>query len=121
MAVLIFSLRNVPDEEADAIRRLLEQHRVEFYETTAGSWGTSTPAIWLKNDEDADIARELIERFQENHSAAVRAEYESLKAEGRHRRFGDVLREKPLQVILYVLFAAFLLYISIKPFFDFGR
>ena len=48
MALLLFRLRNVPDDEADEVRHLLNENSIEFYETSAGNWGISMPAIWLR-------------------------------------------------------------------------
>ena len=36
MAVLIFKLRYVPEDEAHEIRELLGDNNIDFYETTAG-------------------------------------------------------------------------------------
>ena len=35
MAVLFFNLRGVPQDEADDVRELLQQHDIGFYETDA--------------------------------------------------------------------------------------
>lgn len=118
MAKLVFSLRNVPDDEAEAIRTLLSRHGLEFYETSAGSWGISTPAIWLRHDDDLAHARTLIEAYQQRRSTEQRAQYHSLRAMGQHRTLLDVLKENPTRVILYVAFVLFLLYVSLVPFFE---
>ena len=41
MSKLLFRLRNVPDDEAEEVRQLLEEHGIETYETDAGNWGIS--------------------------------------------------------------------------------
>ena len=51
MSLLLFSLRGVPEDEAEEVRELLTSNRIEFYETSAGLWGTSTPALWLLQEE----------------------------------------------------------------------
>ena len=55
MPVKLFSLRGVPDDEADEIRALLAQHAIDYYETPPGNWGVSMPAIWLP--DDSELAR----------------------------------------------------------------
>jgi hypothetical protein len=43
MTTLLLNLRRVPDDEADEVRALLEQHQILFYET-APTCGGSPPA-----------------------------------------------------------------------------
>ena len=121
MAILLFRLRGVPDDEADAVRSLLADHHIAFYETSAGNWGISIPAIWLQDDRDLEKARSLIADYEEMRFAEERAKYRELRKSGRHRTLIDVIREDPWRVILYLAFAVFLLYISIRPFFDLGQ
>ena len=108
----LFSLRYVPDDEAQELRELLDKYHIEYYETGA---------FWLRNDEQLEEAKRLIETCQEQRAAKARQEYEDLKLEGRQRTFLDVVREKPLQLILYVAAILFILYFSLKPFLVIGR
>jgi len=120
MSVQLFKLRNVPDDEAEEIRQLLKENNIEFYETPAGNWGISMPALWL-NDANAhklDRAKALIETYQEERAVRKRAEYEQLKREGKDRTIFDVIRERPLEVLFYLLIASLVLYFSTKPFLD---
>lgn len=121
MATLLFPLRGVPDDEAEAVRRLLTENQIDFYETSAGNWGISTPAIWVQGDQDLEKARSLIADYEKLRFAEERAKYLDLRRSGRHRKLVDVIREDPWRVILYLAFVAFLLYVSIWPFFDFGQ
>ena len=41
MPLQLFNLRGVPEDEAEDIRQLLDEHEIEFYETSAGNWGVS--------------------------------------------------------------------------------
>lgn len=116
MAVIVFSLRNVPDDEAEEVRELLTENNVHFYETSAGNWGISNPALWLREESDLPRAKALIDDYQQARYEAAREEYERLKAAGKARGFADVWRENPWRVLLYALFIAFLLYVSMSPF-----
>jgi hypothetical protein len=116
MSVLLFRLRNVPDDEADDVRKLLHDNQIEFYETSAGSWGTSTAAIWLKHREELDKARELIDHYQQQRSIDQRNAYEELKKDRKHKTLIDSFRENPLRFIAYLVFIIVILYFSIKPF-----
>ncbi len=120
MPVQIFSLRHVPDDEVQEVRELLEQHNIDFYETEPGNWGISGGAFWLRSDEHLVEAKKLINTYQQSRAEKARLEYESLKSQGKQRRFSDVVRENPLQLVFYIAAILFVLYFSIKPFLGLG-
>jgi hypothetical protein len=120
MAKLLFSLRNVPEDEADEVRELLEQNHIDFYETSAGNWGISAPAIWLQDKTEYKRAKTLIDAYQKERFAKQRALYEQLRRDGKHRTFEDIIRENPLRFILYIAIIVILLYFSIRPFIKLG-
>ncbi|WP_455221467.1 DUF6164 family protein [Kaarinaea lacus] len=121
MPVRLFSLRHVPDDEAQEIRDLLEQNQIDFYETAPGNWGISAGAFWLKTDERLEEARQIIDVYQQKRAQEARLEYEDLKRAGRQRTLLDNIREKPLQLLLYIAAILFILYVTLKPFLHFGR
>lgn len=116
MAVLIFKLRGVPDDEAEDVRALLTEHHIDFYETNAGNWGISMPAIWLQDDLYQERAKALIATYQEERYIRVRTEYEELKKEGKQRKTSDLFKENPTQFVVYGVIIVGILYLSIKPF-----
>jgi len=116
MAALVFKLRNVPDDEADDIRSLLKQHNIEFYETTAGNWGISMPAIWAENDEDRDRTKELIDRYQKERAINARTRYEEDRQAGRVPGFTHIIRQRPLISLGIILFCLFVVYVMLSPF-----
>jgi len=116
MAVLIFKLRGVPDDEAEDVRALLAEHHIDFYETNAGNWGISMPAIWLRDDLYQERAKALIATYQEERYIRVRAEYEQLKKEGKQRKIKDLFQESPTQFVVYGVIIVGILYFSIRPF-----
>ncbi len=115
MSVLLFQLRNVPDDEANEIRELLKQHAVEFYETGAGNWGISMPGLWVSDDESLDRGRALIGEYQRNRQQSVRAQYQQRQASGQEPGLMDKIRGQPVFAILILAFCLFILYVSIKP------
>ncbi len=121
MAVMVFRLRGVPEDEAQAVRELLEAHGIEYYETSAGNWGISLPALWLRDEARYAEARALIDDYEAQRAQQARAAYAAQKAAGRARTVWDLLRENPLRFVLYLAGTLLLLYISLKPFVDFGR
>ena len=119
MAKLLFRLRNVPDDEAEEVRELLDEHDIETYETDAGNWGISLPAIWLESDSQFERAKALLDDYQAQRTIRVRAEYEQLRSEGEHPSLLATVREQPLKVVVYCLAIGVILYLSIGSFFSF--
>lgn len=117
LAKLLFRLRNVPDDEADEVRELLSQHHLSFYETTAGNWGISMPAIWLNKDTDFEAARLLLDQYQHNRAERMRSEYESARARGEAETQFQVLRREPLKTVSLMLVILVFLYLSTTAFF----
>lgn len=120
MAILLYSLRNVPTEEADAMRDLLNRHAIDYYESPQGAWGISAAAFWLKDEEQESRARQLLDEFHESWGAAQRERQRQLAQEGKVRTFLGELRQRPLQIILYLAAALLILYLSTKPFISLG-
>lgn len=116
MSVLVFRLRHVPEDEAQAVRSLLDSHNIEWFETTAGNWGIAMPGLWVTDDESAILARNLIEAYQKERTDSMQSYYQSEKAAGRTVTFLDQLKRRPLQVIGIVLFCVFIVYVMIDPF-----
>lgn len=121
MATLLFKLKHVPEDEAQDVRALLEEHGLDYYETPGGRWGFSVEAIWLVDDRQAPRARRLLEDYQQARGERVRAEYRRLQEAGAAETLlARVLRE-PLRAVFLIAVAALVLYFSIKPFLSLGR
>ncbi len=121
MSVQLFRLKNVSDDEAEDIRTLLTNNHIDYYETPAGNWGVSMPAIWLNDDEELERAKDLIDRYQQERQANIRKEYEQAKKSGQQQTLLTELFNHPLQFIIYVAIAVLVLYVSIRPFLNFGQ
>lgn len=115
MSALIFRLRHVPNDEAEAIRNLLNEHGVDWYETSAGNWGIAMPGLWATDDEQIDKARALIEQYQEEHSAAQRELHERQRQLGQGPTLMQRLIEHPLRSLGIIAFCLFIIYVSIHP------
>ena len=116
MAKILFRLRQVPEEEADDVRQLLDQHNIDWYETSAGKFQISFPAIWVRDDADEPAARQLIETYQHEREERVRAEHLARQARGEVETFRQRIGSNPVCMLLALCAVAFILYISIKPF-----
>jgi hypothetical protein len=116
MATQLVKLRQVPADELEEIYALMEAHEIEVYETGAGNWGISMPALWLSNDDQLEQAKDLLKQHEEERFQRMRSEYEALKEEGKARTFLDIARENPVRYVAYIVMIAGLVYISIVPF-----
>jgi len=119
MAKLLFRLRNVPDDEAEEVRQLLDEHGIETYETDAGNWGISLPAIWLENTDQFERAKALLGEYQTERAIRVRAEFDQLRSRGEHPSLLATLRAQPLKFLAYCAAIGVILYLSIGSFFSF--
>ena len=75
MPFLLFKRRHVPEDEAEEVRTLLDQHEINFYETTAGSWGIALPAMWLHDEQQLTQANRLIDDYQQARARHARRIY----------------------------------------------
>ena len=116
MPELIFKLRNVPDDEVAEVHQLLKDNHIDYYETSAGNWGISMPALWLKDDKQLDQARQLLADYQQQRAKRAREAYEKLKAEGKHRTLLDEFKEHPIRLIIYFAITILLIFLPIKLF-----
>lgn len=119
-AKILFRLSGVPDDEADDVRMLLTDNAIDFYETSAGNWGVSMPAIWLRDAGDYARARSLLDEYQVERTIRMRAEYERLKREGKQKTLIDAVMEKPLLFLVNLLVAALVVYLSVRLVVDIG-
>ncbi len=116
MAIQLLKLRGVPEDELADLHNLLEEHDIDYYETSAGNWGISMPALWLRDHAQFTQARALLDDYQARRRLQAREEYLRLKREGRARTFLDIARENPLRYVAYLALIAGLVYISVVPF-----
>ena len=121
MSKLLFKLRGVPDDEADEIRALLTEKQIEYYETSAGNWGISLPALWLPDDSRYPEAKELLDAYQTARTQRVRAEHARLKQAGKQKTLKDSFLENPLAFIGYIFIVIVLLYLPVRIVMEIGR
>lgn len=103
MSKLLLNLRNVPDDEADDVRALLDAQRIEFYETTPSPWGISAGGIWVTDDAAFADAKRAMDDYEQQRSVRVRAEYAAAKRAGTADTFVTMLREDPVRVVMTLL------------------
>ena len=115
MPTLLFRLQGVDAEEAQEVRQLLEDHALEFFETSAGWWGTGVAAIWLLADTEAARARELLDDYQSERVAQARRRSGS-GSEGANDSVWRRILEQPLYFSSVVIAVVLILALSIWPF-----
>lgn len=103
MSKLLLNMRMVPEDEADDVRAMLREARLEFYETQPSRWGISHGGIWISHDDDLAQAKRLMADYQAARSARARAERAAALRDGSAETFADVFRREPLRVVLTVL------------------
>ena len=118
MSVLIFKLRYVPEDEAHEIRELLIDNDTDYFETSAGVFGISMPGLWLKNEEQLQKARQLIDEYQQLRQDRACEEYELRQRQGSARTFMDMFKEAPVRYISFILTIILLCYFMIFLFFN---
>lgn len=116
MAKLIFKLRDVPVDEAQDIRELLESNEIAFYETNAGNWGIGMAGIWINDDSQYENASTVIDIYQQQRTQRFHDEYAELEHTGHAPSFLSNMRDSPLRFIVYIFSIAVILYISVMPF-----
>ncbi len=115
MAKLLLNLRNVPDDEADDVRALLDARAIAYYETRPNKWGISAGGIWVTEDASFADAKRLMADYQHARGERARAEYAAAKRDGTAETFGAVLRAEPGRVALLVLAILFVLGLMAMP------
>jgi hypothetical protein len=115
MAKLLLNLRNVPEDEADDVRAMLDANRIAFYETPPSMWGISAGGIYVTENADVAEAKRLMADYQAQRSTRARAEHEAAVRAGTAETFRTVLRTEPLRVVLTVIAIAFLLGLVALP------
>jgi len=103
MAKLLLNLRNVPDDEADDVRALLDDHGIAYYETSPGFWNISLGGIWVREDAAFAEAKRVMAEYQAQRAVRVRAENEAARQDGTAGTFWTLLRNEPVRVLSAVL------------------
>ncbi|QCF26983.1 DUF6164 family protein [Hydrocarboniclastica marina] len=120
MPELLFKLRNVPDDEAQEVRAILDEHGIRYYETSEGNWKIAVPALWLADTSQLAQARELVAAYQAARFRRAREEHEQAIIEGKAPTLWSLVRRNPWRALLYVAGVAVILYLSVMPFIGLG-
>jgi len=99
----IFDTYHAPEEETLRVKSALDDAAIDWYETTKGRWWVGSAALWVRNPEDYERARAVIDRFQTSWVETQRA----TPVSGRIRWHRVPVLILVVGVILYLLGAGF--------------
>ncbi|HEY9511653.1 MAG TPA: DUF6164 family protein [Rhodanobacter sp.] len=116
MSMLLMNLRDVPEDEAEDVRAMLEAQHIAFYETRPSIWGISAGGIWVTDDAAFADARRAMDAYQQQRSTRARAEYAAARRAGTADTFVTLLRAEPVRVVLSVLGILVVLGLVVLPF-----
>lgn len=119
MAQLLIKLNNIPEDEIEEIRDLLDQNRIDYYETEAGRWGISLAGIWLRDDGQVQEAQRLLHNYQQDRERRVREEYRARLEAGERDNIFLRIMHSPFRVLIYLLAILAVAYLTIMPFMQF--
>ena len=117
MSKLLMNLRDVPGDEADDVRAMLDAQGIAYYETRPSIWGISAGGIWITEDAAFADARRAMDDYQQQRATRARAEYAAAKRAGTAATFITLLRAEPLRVVMSLLGILFALALVTLPFF----
>ena len=66
MPHLLFKLAGVHQDEIDAVHDCLDEASVDYYETTAGTFGLGVAAIWVRDKDEFTRAKEVMLLFHQS-------------------------------------------------------
>ena len=115
MARLLLNLRDVPDDEADDVRRFLDAGGIGYYETRPSRWGISAGGIWIRDDGEVAQAKRLMAEYQRERGARAREERAEAERNGTAETFVGVLRTQPLRVALALVGVVLVLALMAVP------
>lgn len=116
MATLLFKLNQVPEDEAEDIRQLLDEGGFDVYETSAGFFGLGVAAIWLRNHSDVSRARALIDNYQQQRAETMQADYQARVANGEEAGFWQQSLQHPFRSLGVLAVVALILAVIMLPF-----
>lgn len=116
MPHLLFRLNGVPEDEEIEVRRLLDENHIDYYETSAGLFGISLAALWLRDEGEVERATELLEQYQQQRYQRAREKYEQQQRDGTAETTIQKALRHPVRTLLYLAIVIIILYFSTVPF-----
>jgi hypothetical protein len=112
---LLLNLRHVPEDEIEEVRALMREHRIECYDTPPGPLGITAGGIWLRDPDDYDRARALMDTYQEERGAAARERWRRARERGEAETLLGTIRRHPIRSLLILVGSVFVLMVLFAP------
>ncbi len=117
MARLLFKLAQVPDDEAQDIRALLDEHQISYYETDAGFFRVGLDAIWLHDSSQLNTAKQLLQDYQQKRYQSQRELFSQSQEKGEVETLWQRISHQPIRFLAAILAVVFVLTLTLVPFF----
>lgn len=112
----LMNLRHVPDDEAEEIRTLFDQHEVGYYETPPSFWGISMGGFWTHDKAEAERARVLLDEYQQQRQDRQRGAWDEAVRSGYGTGLWHQLQRRPVTFLAALVAAGIILFLSVVPF-----
>lgn len=116
----LMNLRHVPDDEAEEIRALFDDHEVRFYETPPSRWGISMGGFWVHDDNEAARAKALLQDYQYQRFKSQRHDYDERRLRGESGGVWQMFRYKPVRTLAAFVAILAISALSLLPFVRIG-
>lgn len=116
MAALLFRLAQVPEDEQEDIRQLLDDGGFDVYETSAGFFGLGVAAIWLRDREQLARAQQAIDDYQQQRAEKMQQDYRQRVASGEEASFWEYSIHHPFRLLGVIAVVALVLALMLLPF-----
>lgn len=116
MPTLLLNLRDVPDDEAEELRALLDAHAIEWYETRPSLWGVSGGGLWAVRDDQVADAQARLDAYHATRAGLAQAQRADDRRAGRIESSWLGWRRQPLQTLVAVAGILLMLAVTLLPF-----
>ena len=115
MPKMLMNLRNVPEDEAEAVLDMLAQNHIEHYQLPPSAFMISAGSIWVQHDDDHPKAKALFDELQRERAAQARADWQQQKTQGTQPGLLDALQQNPGRFVAYLTIAVLIVLFMLTP------
>lgn len=112
---MLMNLRNVPDDEAEAVLQMLEKNNIEHYQVPPSAFMISAGSIWVQHDEQHAKAKALFDELQRERAAQAQADWQRQKAQGTQPGLFDALLQNPGRFVAYIAIVLLIVMFMLTP------
>lgn len=115
MPKILMNLRNVPEDEADAVLNMLNENQIEHYQVPPSAFMISAGSIWVQHDADYPKAKALFDQLQQERAEQAQADWQTQKDQGIQPGLFDALQQHPGRFIAYLAIAVLIVMFMLTP------